>query len=93
VRQVYLALAIALLLNAIPCIYQATKGPTLQDSVISINILNTKAVVIMLLLAAFFETNIFLDVSFFFALLYFVVVYGTSRYFEAKGGPLGQHSQ
>ena len=50
-RQYYLVITIVLLLNTIPCIYQAIKGPTIQDTIISINIMNTKTVVIMLLLA------------------------------------------
>lgn len=92
-KQFYLAITVVLLLNSIPCIYQAIKGPTIQDSIISINILNTKTVVIMLLLSAFFGQEMFLDVSFVFAFLYFVVVYGVSRYLEEKGGPLGRLDQ
>lgn len=71
-RQYYLVITVVLLLNTIPCIYQAIKGPTIQDTIISINIMNTKTVVIMLLLAAFFRQEIYLDVSFVFAFLYFV---------------------
>jgi multicomponent Na+:H+ antiporter subunit F len=70
-RQYYLVITMVLLLNTIPCIYQAIKGPTIQDTIISINIMNTKTVVIMLLLAAFFRQEIYLDVSFVFAFLYF----------------------
>ncbi|MHB8896248.1 MAG: monovalent cation/H+ antiporter complex subunit F [Candidatus Geothermincolia bacterium] len=92
-RQFYLAITIILVLNTIPCLYQAIKGPTIQDTVISINILNTKTVVIMLLLSAFFGQEMYLDVSFVFAFLYFVVVYGVSRYIEEKGGPLGRLDQ
>lgn len=92
-RQFYLAVIIVLLLNTIPCIYQAIKGPTVQDAVISINIMNTKTVVIMLLLSAVFGQEMYLDVSFVFAFLYFVVVYGVSRYIEEKGGPLGKLDQ
>ncbi len=84
-RQYYLAIAIVLLLNTIPCIYQAVKGPTIQDTIISVNIMNTKTVVIMLLLSVIFQQEIFLDVSFVFAFLYFVVVYGTSHYLEESG--------
>jgi multisubunit Na+/H+ antiporter MnhF subunit len=93
VRQFYLVITIVLVLNTIPCIYQATKGPTIQDAVISINIMNTKTVVIMLLLSAFFGQEMYLDVSFVFAFLYFVVVYGVSRYLEQKGGPIGKLDQ
>jgi multicomponent Na+:H+ antiporter subunit F len=93
VRQYYLAITIVLVLNAIPCVYQAIKGPTIQDTIISINIMNTKTVVIMLLLSAFFGQEIFLDVSFVFAFLYFVVVYGTSRYLEEKGAQIGKLDQ
>jgi multisubunit Na+/H+ antiporter MnhF subunit len=91
-EAVLLAIAIVLVLNTIPCIYQAI-NPTIQDSVISINIMNTKTVVIMLLLSTFFGQEMYLDVSFVFAFLYFVVVYGVSRYLEEKGGPLGKPGQ
>ena len=92
-RQFYLVVTIVLVLNTIPCIYQAIKGPTIQDTIISINIMNTKTVVIMLLLSAFFGQEMYLDVSFVFAFLYFVVVYGVSRYIEEKGSPLGKLDQ
>lgn len=84
-RQFYLAVTIVLALNMVPCIYQAIKGPTIQDTIISISILNTKTVAIMLLLSAFFGHEMYLDVSFVFAFLYFVVIYGVSRYVEGKG--------
>ena len=88
-KTLYLGMAIALLLNAIPCLYQAARGPRVQDTVIAINMLNTMTVVIMLLLSSFFELEIFTDISFMFAFLYFVLVYGTSRYIEALGGGFG----
>jgi len=93
VRQFYLGVTLALLLNTVPCIYQAIKGPTIQDTLVSINILNTKTVAIMLLLSAFFGQELYLDVSFVFAFLYLVVVYGISRYMEGTGGGLDKLDQ
>lgn len=84
-RNFFLAVAIVLLVNSIPCVYQSIKGPTVQDTIISIGILNTKTVAIMLLLSGFFSHDMYLDISFIFAFLYFLVVYGSSRYIEAKG--------
>lgn len=92
-KQFFLAVATVLLLNSIPCLYQAIKGPTIQDTIISINILNTKAVVVMLLLSSFFGNEMYLDISFVFAFLYFIVVYGASRHIEALGGPVGRNHQ
>lgn len=92
-RYFLLAVAMALLVNTIPCFYQAIKGPTIQDTIISMNILNTKTLVIMLLLSSFFSNEMYLDISFVFAFLYFVIVFGTSRYLETKGGPVGRTGQ
>ena len=89
-KQFFLVIAMLLIANMVPCVYQALKGPTIQDTLISINILNTKAVVVMLLLSTFFGNELYLDVSFVFAFLYFIVVYGTSRYLEEKGAPVGK---
>lgn len=92
-KDLFLVTAILLLMNTVPCIYQAIKGPTIHDTVISMSILNTETVVIMLLLSSYFEHEMYLDISFVFAFFYFLVVYGTSRYIEAKGGAVGDHNQ
>ncbi len=85
-----LATAAAVMANAFLCLYQAVRGPTIQDRLISINIVNTKALVVLMLL--FFltgEAAMYLDIALVYALLNFVVTVALSRYVEAERGAGG----
>lgn len=85
-----LAVAAAIVVNAFLCLYQAARGPTIQDRLISINIVNTKALVVLLIL--FFvigQPAIYLDIALVYALLNFVVTVTLSRYIETERGSLG----
>jgi multicomponent Na+:H+ antiporter subunit F len=85
-----LAAAAAVMINAFLCLYQGAKGPTIQDRVISINIVNTKTLVVLLLV--FFvigEPEMYLDVALVYALLNFVVTIAVSRYIETERTAIG----
>jgi len=85
-----LAVAAAIMANAFLCLYQAARGPTIQDRLISVNIVNTKALIVLLLV--FFvigQPGIYLDIALVYALLNFVVTVSLSRYAETERGALG----
>jgi len=85
VRYFFLAVAAAVMVNAFLCLYQGAKGPTIQDRVISINIVNTKATVVLLFV--FFvigKPGMYLDIALVYALLNFVVTVAVSRYIETE---------
>jgi multicomponent Na+:H+ antiporter subunit F len=90
VKYFFLAAAAAVMVNAFLCLYQGAKGPTIQDRVISINIVNTKATIILLLV--FFvigQPTLYLDIALVYALLNFVVTVAVSRYIETGGATIG----
>jgi len=90
VNYFFLATAAAVMVNAFLCLYQGAKGPTIQDRVISINIVNTKTLVVLLL--AFFVSGqpaMYLDIALVYALLNFVVTIAVSRYIEAERTTVG----
>ena len=85
-----LATAALIMLNAFLCLYQAARGPTIQDRLISVNIINTKALVVLLLV--FFvigRPGMYMDIALVYALLNFVVTVALSRYVEAEGSSIG----
>lgn len=84
-----LAVAIALILNACLCLYRGIKGPTVQDRMIGINIVNTKTMVVLLILATILGQELYLDISLVYALLNFVVTVTISRYIETERGAIG----
>ncbi|MBK5092660.1 MAG: hypothetical protein JJE48_03980 [Actinobacteria bacterium] len=73
------------MVNAFLCLYQGAKGPTIQDRVISINIVNTKTLVVLLFVFfAIGEPGTYLDIALVYALLNFVVTVAVSRYIETE---------
>lgn len=85
-----LSVAAAVMLNAFLCLLQAARGPTIQDRLISINIVNTKALVVLLIL--FFvsgQPGLYLDIALVYALLNFIVTVALARYLETEVVSLG----
>ena len=83
-----LAMAAAVMLNAFACLYQAVRGPLIQDRIVSINIVNTKTLVV--LLVVFFvldQPALYIDIALVYALLNFVVTVTVCRYIETAPRP------
>ncbi len=77
-------IAIFLLVNAFACLYRAYAGPTVVDRVLAINIVVTKTLVVLALLATVFGRGMFLDVAIVYGLLNFVLTIVASRYIETE---------
>ncbi len=78
-----LAVAIAVVANSLLSSYRLIKGPTLQDRLIGVNIINTQALVVLLLLFFTAERpNLYLDIAVLYALLNLVLTATLSRYLE-----------
>ncbi len=85
----YLWVAIILMANAFLCLYRAAAGPTIQDRIIGVNIVNTKTLVVLLLLFFYSgQRHTYLDIALVYALLNFVVTVALSRYIETGRGQI-----
>ncbi len=76
------ATAIFLLVNAFICLYRAYLGPTVYDRILAVNIVGTKTLVVLVLLAFVFDRGLFIDVAFVYALLNLVATLAASRFLE-----------
>ncbi len=74
--------AIFLLVNALACLYRAYQGPTVVDRILAINIVVTKTLVVLVVLALLFERSFLLDVALVYGLLNFVLTITASRFLE-----------
>ena len=79
------AIAIIVIINAFLCLYRAIMGPSIQDRVLGINIVSTKTLTLVVLVAFIYQNTLFLDVAMVYALLNFVVTVAASRYLETMG--------
>lgn len=74
--------AIFLLANAFVCLWRAYVGPTVVDRILAVNIVGTKTLVVLVLLAFVFHRGLFMDVAFVYGLLNVIVTVAASRYLE-----------
>lgn len=62
--------------------YRAVKGPTAADRVTAINIIGTKTLIIITLIARFYLHEFYLDIAMVYALMSFIATVGIAKYLE-----------
>ncbi|MDI6821350.1 MAG: cation:proton antiporter [Actinomycetota bacterium] len=78
----YLYVGIILIANAFLCLYRAFRGPTVPDRILAVNIVGTKTLVILVLIAYIFRQAMYLDVALVYGLLNFIITVVAARYLE-----------
>ncbi len=86
-QNFFLAVGLILVTNAFICLFRAIIGPTLPDRIVAINIVGTKTLVILVLIAYIFGQHMYIDTAFVYALLNFIVTVAVARYLETGGLP------
>lgn len=79
-----LAMAFALALTSLICLVRVIVGPTRGDRIIGINVVGTKTIVIIALIAFILRETYFLDVVLVYALISFVASIFISREFAEE---------
>lgn len=74
--------ATALLAMAFACLWRADRGPTLQDRILAVNVVGTKTLIVLALLAKIAGHGFLLDVALVYGLLNFVLAIAASRFVE-----------
>jgi multicomponent Na+:H+ antiporter subunit F len=75
-------LTVFILVNASLCLVRAYLGPSAADRLLAINVIGTKTLVALSLLAFVFGRALFVDVALVYGLLNFVVTLAASRLME-----------
>ncbi|MDI6892032.1 MAG: monovalent cation/H+ antiporter complex subunit F [Actinomycetota bacterium] len=81
----FLVASLIIVANAFICLYRAVKGPTLPDRILAVNVVGSKTLVVLVLIAYVFGQSMYLDTAFIYGLLLFVVTVATARYLETGG--------
>lgn len=63
-------------------LWRAATGPTVPDRVAAINMIGTKAIVIMVLVGYMQDQRFFIDVAMVYALIAFLMSIGMAKYLE-----------
>lgn len=78
----FLGLGLVIMLNAFLCLYRAAVGPSIPDRILGVNIIGTKTLVLLVLIAFIFKQALYLDVALVYVLLNFIVTTAAARYLE-----------
>ncbi|TKR25227.1 cation:proton antiporter [Natronomonas salsuginis] len=83
---IFLGAAAVLVVLALVVLYRAVVGPTMQDRVVAVNVLGTKTVLILALLAVALDSESFIDIALVYALLNFLMAVAISKFTVKRGG-------
>ena len=80
--ELFIGVAVILVVTIFVALYRAIIGPTPADRIIAINVIGTKAVIVMTLISFAFDQAFFLDVGLVYALISFLATVGMAKYLE-----------
>jgi len=86
--DLFLAFIAAFVLLGIFTLYRIARGPTTHDRVVAVNATGTTTVLVIGLLAAVFDQEMFLDIAIVYALLNFIMSIAISKFTVERGGVL-----
>ena len=80
----YLAASLAILVTMVLALARALMGPSVYDRVLAVNMLGTKTVLFLALVAFLYERPDFLDLALAYALINFIGVLAVLQFFENR---------
>lgn len=81
-NHVYLAIAVFVAILLLPALYRASVGPSTADRLIAVNVISTKAIVLIVFLAVVTEHSSFLDIAFVYAMIGFITTIAITKFIE-----------
>ena len=78
----FLPVAVVLSFTALICFYRLLVGPTLPDKILAVQIIGTKTLAILVLIAVLFDNMMFIDIALTYAVLLFVLIIAAAKYLE-----------
>lgn len=89
-HDVYLAIAITVLLGVLALLKRVVQGPTLMDRILAVNVIGTKTIVLLALVGFLSDRpGFYLDIALAYALINFIATIAILKYLEARGRPEG----
>lgn len=86
-EHVFLYSGIFLSLIMALSLFRAVVGPTILDRLIGVNAIGSKTTVLLIIIGLLYEkADMFIDIALAYALLNFIAVLASARYFHKKKG-------
>lgn len=86
-NHIFLYTGLYLCLMMLLSLWRAVLGPTVLDRLIGVNAIGSKTVILLILIGLIYErVDMFVDIAMAYAMLNFIAVLATSRYFHKRKG-------
>lgn len=86
-ENVFLYAGLYLCLLMFLSLYRAVIGPTILDRLIGVNAIGSKTTTLLILIGLMYQrVDMFVDIALAYAMLNFIAVLATSRYFQKRKG-------
>jgi multicomponent Na+:H+ antiporter subunit F len=87
IEHIFLYSGVFLSLIMTLSLYRAVVGPTILDRLIGVNAIGSKTTVLLIIIGLLYEkADMFIDIALAYALLNFIAVLASARYFHKKKG-------
>jgi len=84
--EFFIGSAVALLILMLIILYRTVVGPTVIDRLVAVNVIGTKAAVILVLMGFIFErADMFVDIAIGYGLLNYIASIAAAKYFQNHG--------
>lgn len=87
-HNILLFMGIGLFLLILPILYRVWEGPTAIDRIVAVNLIGTKAAVLLVIIGELFgRVDMFVDFALTYAMLNFLGSLAAARYYRRHGSP------
>ena len=80
--MMFLVTGLLLVSIAFACFYRVFAGPTIGDRIVAANVIGSKTLVILVLIAYIYEQKVFIDISIMYAMLQFLLAVIAAKFLE-----------
>lgn len=80
----YVSAAVLIGVFLFPALYRAWTGPATADRLVAVNVISTKVIVLIALLAVILDHETFLDIAIVYAMIGFIATIAVSTFIERK---------
>jgi multicomponent Na+:H+ antiporter subunit F len=90
-QQLFLYTGIFLSLLMLASLYRAVFGPTVLDRLVGVNAIGSKTSTLLILIGLIYQrVDMFVDIALAYAMLNFIAVLASARYFQKQKGLYGE---
>lgn len=79
---IFMISGLVLIFTTFLCLYRVVVGPGASNRLLAVNVIGTKAIVLLVIIGFIYERPIFLDIALAYAMINFIATLAMAKYYE-----------